>query len=94
LPGNNVGLARLRVPRWVWEGLPDFVAIENREPFEQLRDALGDQPVDIPMMTYFIEKKGWTVDQLLQTRLTEDEAVKIMRANVCDEFYLRLMSPA
>jgi hypothetical protein len=50
LPGNNVGLARLRVPRWVWEGLPDFVAIENREPFEQLRDALGDQPVDIPMM--------------------------------------------
>jgi hypothetical protein len=32
-------------------------------------------------VTYFIEKKGWTVDQLLQTRLTQDETVKIMRAN-------------
>ena len=50
--------------------------------------------VDIPMMmkygsypryrllvTYFIEKKGWSVDQLLQTRLTEDEATEIMRAD-------------
>ena len=59
-----------------------------------MRDALGDRPVDIPMMirygsypryrllvTYFIEKKGWSVDQLLQTRLTEDEATAIMRAD-------------
>jgi hypothetical protein len=40
----------LRVPQWVWEGFPDYVGIENRESFEQLRDALGDRPVDIPMM--------------------------------------------
>jgi hypothetical protein len=69
------------------------VGIEDRQSFEELRDALGDRPVDIPMMmkygsypryrllvTYFIEKKGWTVDQLLQTRLTEGEATEIMRA--------------
>ena len=81
-------------PRWVWEGLPDYVGIENRQSFEELRDALGDRPVDIPMMirygsypryrllvTFFIEKKGWSVDQLLQTRLTEDEATAIMRAD-------------
>jgi hypothetical protein len=46
---EHAGLRRLRVPRWVWEGLPDYVGIENRETFEQLRDALGDRPVDIPM---------------------------------------------
>lgn len=91
---EHVGLARLRVPKWVWEGFPDYVGIENRPSFEELRDALGDRPVDIPMMmkygsypryrllvTYLIEKKGWTVDQLLQTRLTEDEATQIMRAD-------------
>ncbi len=91
---EHIGLARLRVPRWVWEGFADFVAIENREFFEELRNALGDRPVDIPMMmkygfypryrllvTYFIERRGWTVDQLLQTRLTENEAAAIMRAD-------------
>ena len=68
--------------------------MENRETFEQLRDALGDRPVDTPMkvkygsypryrllVTYFIEKKGWSVDQVLQTRLTKDEATTIMRAD-------------
>jgi hypothetical protein len=92
--GEHVGLARFRLPQWVWEGFPDYVGIENRESFEQLRDALGDRRVDIPMMirygsypryrllvTYFIERKGWSVDQLLQTRLTEEEATEIMRAD-------------
>jgi hypothetical protein len=92
--GEHVGLARFRVPGWVWEGFPDYVGIEDRQSFEELRDALGDRPVDIPMMikygsypryrllvTYFIEKKGWSVDQLLQTRLTEEEANSIMRAD-------------
>jgi hypothetical protein len=82
------------VPQWVWEGLPDYVGIEKRETFDQLRDALGDDPVDIPMrvkygsypryrllVTYFIEQKGWSFEQLLQTRLTEDEATEIMRAD-------------
>ena len=91
---EHVGLARLRVPRWVWEGFADYVAMENRESFDELRNALGDRPVDIPMMakygfypryrllvTYFMERKGWTVDHLLQTRLTENEATEIMRAD-------------
>ena len=66
----------------------------DQSPFEELRDALGDRPVDIPMMvkhgfypryrllvTYFIEKKGWDVEQLLQSRLTEDQAEEMMRAD-------------
>jgi hypothetical protein len=72
----------------------DYVGIENRQSFEELRDALGDHPVDVPTMqrygshpryrllvTYFIEKKGWTASQLLETRITTDEAVEIMRAD-------------
>jgi hypothetical protein len=71
--GEHVGLRRFFIPERVWEGFADYVGIENRESFEELRDALGDRPVDIPMMqrygsypryrllvTYFIEKKGWT----------------------------------
>ena len=70
------------------------MGIENRQSFEQLRDALGDRPVDIHMMqtygayprdrllvTYFVEKKGWSVEQLLDTRPTADEAVEITRAD-------------
>ena len=87
-------MSRFSVPEWVWEGFPDYVGIEHRQSFEQLRDALGERPVDIPMMqkygsypryrllvTYFLEKKGWRVDQLLQTRLTFDEAAAVMRAD-------------
>jgi hypothetical protein len=46
---EHIGLDRLHVPRWVWEGLPDYVGIENRESYEQLQNALGARPVDIPM---------------------------------------------
>jgi hypothetical protein len=46
---EHIGLARFHVPKWIWEGFPDYVAIKSRE-FEQLRDALGDRPVGVPMM--------------------------------------------
>ena len=91
---QHLGLGSYRVRRWVFEGFADYVGIENRQSFEQLRYALGDRPVDVPMMvrygsypryrllvTYFIEKRRWTVDQLLQTRLTEDEANEVMRTD-------------
>jgi hypothetical protein len=71
-----------------------ILTLGDQQTFEQLRDAVGDRPVDIPMMikygsypryrllvTYFLEKKGWSVDQLLQTRLTDDEANAIMRTD-------------
>jgi hypothetical protein len=70
------------------------VGIENREPFEVLREGLGDRAVDIAMMvqygsypryrllvTFFLERKGWSVDQLLHTRLTAEEADELMRAD-------------
>jgi hypothetical protein len=94
IAAEHVGLSHFLVPRWAWEGLADYVGIEKRQSFEELRDALGDRAVDVPMMqkygsypryrllvTYFIEKKGWTVDDLLQTRLSIDAATEMMGAN-------------
>lgn len=92
--GEHLGvIASESQPKWVHEGFPDYVAIEHRQSFDELREALGDRPVDIPMMqkygayprdrllvTYFLEKKGWSVDELLRTRLTFDEALAQMRA--------------
>ena len=91
---EHVGIRRFLIPQWAWEGLADYVGIENRQSFEELRGALDDRPVDAAMMqkyggypryrllvTYFIEKKGWTVDQLLRTRLTTGAAMALMRAN-------------
>jgi hypothetical protein len=92
--GEHAGLSRYFMPQWVSEGLPDYVAIENHLTFEEFRDALGDRPVDVPMILkygfypryrllvmYFIEKKGWTAAQLIETRLTIDEALQIMHAD-------------
>jgi len=93
--GEHFGVhARLYVPTWVWEGFADYVGIENRQSFEELRDALGDRPFDLPMMqaygtyakyrllvTYFLEKKGWSVEQLFATKLSTDDALGLMRAN-------------
>jgi hypothetical protein len=94
IAGEHLGFRRFLVPQWAWEGLADYVGIENRQSFEELRDALGERAVDVPMMikygsypryrllvTYFIEKKGWTASQLLETRLTMNEAVQVMRGN-------------
>ncbi len=92
---EHLGLiASERQPQWVHEGFPDYVAIENRESFEELRKALGGRPVDVPMMqhygaypryrllvTYFLERKGWSVEDLLRTTLSFEEASAIMRAD-------------
>ncbi|MGA8820665.1 MAG: hypothetical protein WB624_25530 [Xanthobacteraceae bacterium] len=74
--------------------MANYVGIEHREAFERLRNALGHRPDDTPMrvkyssypryrllVTYFIEKKGWTADQLLATRLTTDAAIQVMNAD-------------
>jgi hypothetical protein len=45
-----------------------------------MRVKYGSYPRYRLLVTFFIEKKGWSFDQLLQTRLTEDAATKIMRA--------------
>jgi len=38
-------------------------------------------PASSRLVTYFLEKKGWTVEQLLETKLTFEEAAKLMKAS-------------
>ena len=46
-----------------------------------MRVKYGSYPDYRLLVTYFVEKKGWSFDQLMQTRLTKDEATAIMRAD-------------
>jgi hypothetical protein len=96
--GEHLGfMAYFHLPEWVREGLADYAGIENRQSFEELHAALGDHPVDVPMMqrygsypryrllvTYFLEKRQWPVERLLQTRLTTEEALALMRTGASD----------
>jgi hypothetical protein len=41
----------------------------------------GSYPRYRLLVTFFIERKGWSVDQLLHTRLMAKEATEIMRAD-------------
>ncbi|MBV9859219.1 MAG: hypothetical protein JO038_03805 [Alphaproteobacteria bacterium] len=94
--GEHIGVtALLRLPEWVREGIADYAAMENRQSFEQLRDALGERPVDSRMMqvygsypryrllvSYFLDKKGWSADRLLTTKMTADEAFAVVRSGI------------
>ncbi len=91
--GEHLGvIASESQPAWVHEGFADYVGIEQRQSFDELNAALGDREVDVPMMmtygsyprfrllvTYFLEKQGWTVDELMHTRLSYDQATALMR---------------
>jgi len=81
-------------PAWVHEGFADYVGIEHRQSFDELNAALGTREADVPMMmaygsyprfrllvTYFLEKKGRTVDELMHTKLTYEQAMARMRAD-------------
>lgn len=96
LTGDHVGrLANLQIPDWVKEGLADYVAIEPRVPFAELDRILGDKPIDLAMMqeygvyprhrllvTYFLDQRRWTMEELLATRLSQDEVIRMMRAGL------------
>lgn len=93
--GEHLGVIASELqPTWVHEGFADYVGIEKRQSFDELNAALGDRAVDVPMMmaygsyprfrllvTYFLEKKGWSIDELMHTRLSYDEATALMRAD-------------
>ena len=92
ITAEHVGIVRFyEMPDWVREGFPDYVGIEHRESFERLRDELGARPEDSLLraiygsypryrllVTYFLEKKRWSLAQLLRTDLTQAEATAIM----------------
>jgi hypothetical protein len=43
--------------------------------------AYGSYPRFRLLVTYFLEKKGWSVDELLHSKLSYDDATALMRAD-------------
>lgn len=80
--------------RWVREGYADYVAMGGRDDLYELwrRYQAGDPDLDparsglyarFRMLTAFmLERQHWSADQLLATRLTEEEALAIMRRSM------------
>ena len=78
------------MPVWVREGIADYVAMPP-ESAATLFSKIGERDADLAMMraygvyapyrllvTYFLEEAGWSIDQLLASDLTLEEAREIV----------------
>lgn len=91
--GERAGAVRLMLmPRWVTEGLADYAALGSPGNLRNFDAVLGREPITVEQMkrygvypryrmlvTYFLEERRWTLDQLLQTDISEDEALVMLR---------------
>lgn len=96
LTGERLGTIRYHsLPVWIREGLADYVGMAPRQPFAALHKAVADRPNHLELwqahgfythfrllVQYFIEVEGWTIEQLLDSTLSLDEATQRMRAAV------------
>lgn len=96
LMGERLGtLAFHRLPAWIREGLADYIALEKRQSFEVLYAAIGGQEVNLSMMrqfgayptyrllvTFFLEQHGWSVEKLLASDLSYEQATALMQDSV------------
>ena len=88
--GERLGAVRyLALPTWIKEGLADYVALDKRLSYTALREVVRSEPNALPLwksqgyyaryrllVQYYLEERGWSVDQLLTSGLSLDEAVK------------------
>lgn len=78
------------MPEWVREGVPDYVAM-TAESASLLYAKIGKQNADLPMMkahgvyapyrllvTWFLQDAGWTLERLMASDLTLQQARKIV----------------
>ena len=93
LTGERLGARNLwnfLLPQWVREGYADYVAFGGKADIDELyrRYQAGEPEFDyrksgyytrFRMLTaYMLEREHWTIDQLLDTRLSLDEAQAVM----------------
>jgi hypothetical protein len=79
-------LANWRLPRWVREGLADYIAFAGAVDIDQLTAQLraGARELDPQrsglyaryrlLVAHMLEREGWTLDRLLASRLPQAEA--------------------
>ena len=80
------GLARLRLPVWIEEGLADYVAFAGEIDVEELAEGfrMGRAELDPAtsglyaryhlLVAHFLDIEGWNVDDLLASEMSQDEA--------------------
>ena len=94
LTGERAGAVRFHMlPTWVVEGLADYCALGSPGDLRAFDRLLGSAPIVLEQMnlygvypryrmlvTYFLEERKWTLDQLLATNLSEADALAMLRA--------------
>ncbi len=93
LTGEKAGAVRmLTMPRWVVEGLADYCALGAPGDFGTFDAALGREPITVEqmkrfgvyprwrmMVTFLLEERNWTLEQLLATDLSEEDVLAMLR---------------
>jgi hypothetical protein len=87
LIGERIGaLANHRLPRWIREGLADYIGFGGEVDIDALTRALiAHEPEMNPALTglyaryrllvaYFLERERWSVDRLLGSNMPQEEA--------------------
>ena len=97
LTGKRLGAAKLwnwQLPQWVREGYADYVGLGGdvdvdalyaryRKHDPQMDWVRSGQYTTFRMLTaYFLKREHWTVDQLLDCGLTQDDAIRRMEAGM------------
>ena len=95
LIGARIGpIANWQLPRWIREGMADYIGFGGEVDIEALTRALraGDRDLDFArsglyaryrlLVAYFLQREGWTADQLLASDLPQDEAEPRLLAHV------------
>jgi hypothetical protein len=93
LIGERIGfLANHRLPRWIREGLADYIGFGGTVDIDALTRALiADEREMNPELTglyaryrllvaYVLEREGWSADRLLASNMTQEEAERRLLA--------------
>jgi len=87
-------LWNFEMPQWVREGYADYVGMGGHVDIDDLwrRYKSGDPELDYRrsgvyarfrmLAAYLIQRRGWSVDRLLASKLTEEQALKMMSADM------------
>jgi hypothetical protein len=98
LTGRQTGtLGYLNMPEWIREGVADYVALEGAADYPALAEAAsalqGEAPLAVInrfgvypkyrlLVGYFLDRKGWSLEQLLHSTMSLEEAERGFAAQV------------
>jgi hypothetical protein len=87
-------LANWRLPVWIREGLADYIGFAGKVDIEALTRALRADEIDLHpkrsglyaryrlLVAYFLDREGFSVDQLLVSNMSQPEAEQRLLARV------------